>query len=68
MFTYKLHKKILGDGVKLTIKGEKQNLKHEFTTKISYKELQKIKYEDFVENMLFGLEKKIDMMLIDNIY
>tara|TARA_B100001094_G_C18156585_1_gene786817 strand:+ start:1399 stop:1605 length:207 start_codon:yes stop_codon:yes gene_type:complete len=68
MFTYNIHKKILDDGIRITVRGEKQNTKHEFVTKLSYKEFQKVKYEEFVNNMVSGLEKKIDIMLANNIY
>ena len=68
MFIYKIQKIILGDGIKLTIKGEKQNKKHEFVTKLSYKELQSIDYWEFVDNIVLGLEKKIDLILVNDIY
>jgi hypothetical protein len=68
MFTYKIKKKILVDGIKLVVKGEKQNKKHKFITKISYKELQKIDYKGFVENLVAGLEKKIDLIIVNDIY
>ena len=67
MFIYKIQKKTLVDGIRLTIKGEKKNKKHEFVTKLSYKELQSINYE-FVDNIVLGLEKKIDLILVNDIY
>jgi len=68
MFTYKIQKKILVDGIKLVVKGEKQDKKHQFITKLSYKELQKINYKEFVNNLVLSLEKKIDLILVNDIY
>ena len=68
MFIYKIQKKILVDGIKLVIKGEKQDTKHQFITKLSYKELQNINYKEFVNNLVLALEKKIDLILVNDIY
>jgi|TARA_R110002153_G_scaffold80395_2_gene204432 hypothetical protein len=68
MFTYKIHKETLTDGIRLVMEGEKENIKHEFITKLSDSELQKVNYEDFISNLALGLEKKIDLLIMDNIY
>jgi len=68
MFTYKIHKETLTDGIRLVMEGEKENIKHEFITKLSDSELQKVSYEDFISNLALGLEKKIDLLIMDNIY
>tara|TARA_R110000782_G_scaffold240315_1_gene326764 strand:+ start:362 stop:568 length:207 start_codon:yes stop_codon:yes gene_type:complete len=68
MFTYKIQKKVLENGIKLILTGEKKNIKHEFITEISDKELQKINYKKFVDNFVLALEKKIDLILINDIY
>jgi|TARA_R110000796_G_scaffold171208_3_gene288220 hypothetical protein len=68
MFTYKIQKKVLENGIKLILTGEKENIKHEFITEISDKELQKINYKKFVDNFVLALEKKIDLILINDIY
>tara|TARA_R110001599_G_scaffold141238_2_gene321533 strand:+ start:4264 stop:4470 length:207 start_codon:yes stop_codon:yes gene_type:complete len=68
MFTYKIHKEILTDGIRLVMEGEKENIKHEFITKLSDSELQKVSYEDFISNLALGLEKKIDLLIMDNTY
>ena len=47
------------DGIRLTIKGEKKNKKHEFVTKLSYKELQSINYSEFVDNIVLGENKLV---------
>ena len=67
MFEYKIHKKNLEDGIKLIISGKKNNIKHNFTTKVTYKELENVSYSNFVKNMIKGLEKKIDLLLLNNI-
>tara|TARA_R110001606_G_scaffold165686_1_gene310186 strand:+ start:7343 stop:7549 length:207 start_codon:yes stop_codon:yes gene_type:complete len=68
MFTYKIHKETLTDGIRLVMEGEKENIKHEFITKLSDSELQKVSYEDFISNLALGLEKKIDLLIMDNTY
>jgi len=67
MFEYKIHKKNLEDGIKLIISGKKNHIKHNFTTKVTYKELENVSYSNFVKNMIKGLEKKIDLLLLNNI-
>tara|TARA_R110000824_G_C14900423_1_gene645380 strand:- start:246 stop:452 length:207 start_codon:yes stop_codon:yes gene_type:complete len=68
MFTYKIHKETLTDGIRLVIEGEKNEVKHTFTSIISYKELEKKTYEDFIESFLGGLEEKINILSLNNIY
>ena len=68
MFTYKIHKETLTDGIRLVMEGEKENIKHEFITKLSDSELQKVSYEEFISHLALGLEKKIDLLIMDNIY
>ena len=68
MFTYKIHKETLTDGIRLVIEGKKENIKHEFITKLSNNELQKVSYDEFVHNLALGLEKKIDLLIMNNIY
>ena len=68
MFTHKIKRKVLEDGIKVTVEGEKQNIKHIFVAKVSYKELQKVKYEKLINGFVDALEKKIDLKLINDIY
>jgi len=68
MFTHEIQKEVLEDGIKLTLKGEKKDIKHEFITTISDKELKKIDYKKFVDNFVLALEKKIDLILMNDIY
>ena len=68
IFTYKINKEHLLDGIRVKIKGEKNDVRHTFTSIISYKELEKKTYEDFIESFLDGLEEKINILSLNNIY
>jgi len=68
IFTYKINKDHLLEGIKIKIKGSKNDIEHTFISKISYKELETTTYEDFIKSFVGGLEKKIDILSLDNIY
>jgi hypothetical protein len=68
MFTYKVSKSHLIEGLKVKVKGEKNNVSHEFITRIEYRELEKRNYEDIVDSLVEALEKKIDLLIMNNIY
>jgi len=68
MFVHNISKTHLIEGIRIKIKGEKNNVSHEFITKVGYKELEKRNYEDIVDSLIEGLEKKIDLLIMDNIY
>tara|TARA_R100001443_G_scaffold106056_1_gene115293 strand:- start:184 stop:396 length:213 start_codon:yes stop_codon:yes gene_type:complete len=67
-FTYKINKQQLSDGIRVQIKGRKNNTEHTFISKLSYKELEKKSYDEYIISFIEALEKKIDILALTNIY
>ena len=68
MFVYNIKKTHDIDGIKLQINGNKNNISHTFVTTLKYKELEKNNYHHILDSLVKGLEKKIDLLIMDNIY
>ncbi len=68
IFTYKINKHHHADGVRVQIRGRKNKIEHTFITKLTYKELEKRKYDDYIKSFVDALEKKIDILTQQNIY
>ncbi len=68
IFTYKIKKDQQIDGVRVQIRGKKNNVEHTFITKLTYKELEKRTYDEYVKSFITGLEKKIDILTLSDIY
>ena len=68
MFVYNITKSQETDGIKVKIKGKKDKISHTFITRINYKELEKTNYKNIIKSLLEGLEKKIDLLIVNNIY
>ena len=68
MFVYKVTKSQETDGIKVKIQGKKDQISHTFITRINYKELERTTYKNIIRSLLEGLEKKIDLLIVNNIY
>jgi len=68
IFTYKINKQQLSDGIRVQIRGKKNNTKHTFISKLTYKELEKKSYDEYIKSFIGALEKKIDILALSNIY
>ena len=68
IFTYKINKQQLSDGIRVQIRGKKNNTKHTFISKLTYKELEKKSYDEYIKSFIEALEKKIDILALSNIY
>tara|TARA_R110000803_G_scaffold47825_4_gene99595 strand:- start:15757 stop:15963 length:207 start_codon:yes stop_codon:yes gene_type:complete len=68
MFTYKVSKNILTEGIEVKIEGELGERKHTFITILGYDENIKENYNTFVSEMVNGLEEKLKLMEYQDIY
>jgi len=66
-FTHTIKEKHLPNGINLIIEGKKNDIEHLFNTTLTYEELGNKNYKEVVKGLVEGLEKKIDMIIIQNI-